>query len=729
MATRYSFLIAIQLCLVSAFSPKLFAQNNSPEAQAILDLIETAQVHFAKDNESLEAYLLGKKACLEAEKLKNRTLLNLATHSLVRNSNVGANYDEVLELAQSSVDANDNIEGSPAYWQSLLDLAYLYQATYKFDLALETSQLSFAVAENLQNDSMKCMSYLSIGEAMNGESKKLDAFRYIFNALKIAESNNSPSLKFEVYSVLTNFYNFNEGFTRSIFYNNRRLDLLKAIAPNDTVERYSILLHGEEINFFSNNNALNEELVDEILLYAKQKGNVNLRKIALALYRSHLIEAQDFQGLDELYNEQFPEDLEHLGHERPALHAKVLACIYEYRNQIDSSLYYYRLSEFLLDGEDNPILKANSYIRYGQFLERHGKYKDAIQKFERGFQLASTVPYYHYMLQASDHLHDLHAQEGNYEEAYKYSMLNQKLEDSLALMSKKDQLIVMAFSKEMERDSVKRERERLATAKAHKEEVAEKKRQTRTIAGVGLFILLFAGGLYNRLRYVRKSRAEIQTEKDRSEGLLLNILPKDIAEELKQNGSAEAKKFENVSIVFTDFKNFTQAAEDLPAIDLVKQVNDYFKLFDEITSEFGVEKIKTIGDAYMAAGGIPRSYQDSVKRTVLAALEMQKRMKELNEEKKAVGAHTFEMRIGIHTGPVVAGIVGTKKFQYDIWGDTVNTAARMEQTGKTGEVNISGDTYNIVKDEPEFEFEARGKVEAKNKGEIEMYFVKLRSSF
>lgn len=702
------------------------AASSSSKVESLLD---SAQKYFQSDYSSEEAYFFGKKACFEAEKTKNLELVNRASHSLIRNCNIEKHYDDVLKYATEAVERNDNIQGNAAHWQSLLDLAFVYKEAYKPQLSLEKAQLSFAIAEALENDSMKCLSYLAVGEALDQSSKKLDGFRYLYNAVKLGEALENAHLKFVAYTAMAKFYNFNEGHSRSIKYNNLRYEEWRKVNPTDTGTLYDILLFGEGVNYFSNNNTLNEELVDEILNYARSHGNANLKREALALYRSHLIEDLNFKRLDQLYNEQFPEELEALRENRPVLHSKVLACLYEYQNKIDSSLYYYRLGEFMLDGENNPILKANSFLRYGQFLERHEMIAEAIDKYERAYELASSVSYYHFMLQASNHLHDLYSQQSNFQKAYQYSMLNKHLEDSLDLMARKDELIVMEFSKEMEKDSLLREQERLETEAEHKKEVAAKKRQTTTVGIVSLFILVLAGALFSRLRYMRRSKAELQTEKDRSDRLLLNILPQDIADELKQKGKAEAKKFENVSILFTDFKDFTQASEAMPAIDLVSEINEYFKLFDQITKEYQVEKIKTIGDAYMAAGGIPRTYTDSVKRTVLAGIEMQSQMGVLNESRRKSGKHFFRMRMGIHTGPVVAGIVGDRKFQYDIWGDSVNVAARMEQAGEVGKVNISGATYEIIKDEPEFTFESRGKIKAKNKGEVEMYFVTKNSEY
>jgi adenylate cyclase len=211
----------------------------------------------------------------------------------------------------------------------------------------------------------------------------------------------------------------------------------------------------------------------------------------------------------------------------------------------------------------------------------------------------------------------------------------------------------------------------------------------------------------------------------RSESLLLNILPKEIAEELKAKGSAEAKQFDEVTVMFTDFKNFTRISEKLSPVELVKEIDTCFKAFDNITSNHNIEKIKTIGDSYMCAGGLPVANKTNANDVVSAAMEIQQYVQNYFEERIKNGKEPFEIRIGIHSGPVVAGIVGIKKIAYDIWGDTVNIASRMESSGEAGKVNISGSTYELVKDK--FTCTHRGKIQAKNKGEIDMYFVESES--
>ncbi len=221
---------------------------------------------------------------------------------------------------------------------------------------------------------------------------------------------------------------------------------------------------------------------------------------------------------------------------------------------------------------------------------------------------------------------------------------------------------------------------------------------------------------------IEKQHDDLKTEKKKSDDLLLNILPEEIAEELKQTGHSEARYFDEVTVLFTDFVDFTKASETMKPGELVNELNTCFKAFDEIISARGIEKIKTIGDAYLAVCGLPLPQPNHAEQVVAAAMEIIQYM----EDRRSVKADSFEIRIGIHSGPVVAGIIGVKKFAYDIWGDTVNTAARIEQNSVPGKINISQSVYDLLKDK--FECTFRGEIEAKNKGGLNMYFVDGRKT-
>lgn len=230
-----------------------------------------------------------------------------------------------------------------------------------------------------------------------------------------------------------------------------------------------------------------------------------------------------------------------------------------------------------------------------------------------------------------------------------------------------------------------------------------------------LFVQLFTGIL------VLVLARNLNQERKKSDRLLLNILPASIAEELKARDLVEPKHYENVTVLFTDFVGFTKISEKLSPQELVSELDACFREFDRLAKKHHLEKIKTIGDAYMAAGGIPQANATHAVDCVRAALEIKDFMERLKAQKQAANQPYWQLRIGIHTGPLVAGVIGQEKFAYDVWGDTVNTASRLESSGEADRINISGATYEQVKDL--FECEYRGKIAAKNKGEIDMYFV------
>ena len=214
---------------------------------------------------------------------------------------------------------------------------------------------------------------------------------------------------------------------------------------------------------------------------------------------------------------------------------------------------------------------------------------------------------------------------------------------------------------------------------------------------------------------VSERTAELQKEKEKSETLLLNILPEAIANELKLNGKAKPRKHENVSVMFVDIKDFTLYSENVTPEALVEDIDFLFKSFDKIIKGYAVEKIKTVGDAYICASGLANDTEYHAQEILKAAAQILDFVQAVKKTRPF-----FDVRVGIHSGPVVAGVVGDSKFAYDIWGDTVNTAARMEQNSEAGKINLSQDTYHLTKDFGHFLH--RGKVNAKNKGEIDMYF-------
>ncbi len=264
-------------------------------------------------------------------------------------------------------------------------------------------------------------------------------------------------------------------------------------------------------------------------------------------------------------------------------------------------------------------------------------------------------------------------------------------------------------------------------------ELQKQKEREQFFYGLGalmaLILLIIAGGLlYSRKlnrqlstknKAIEKQKEEISLERKKSDKLLLNILPEEVAKELKSTGKATSKKYDNVTILFTDFKDFTVLVSEMPASVLVKELNEIFSYFDGVMEELEIEKIDTIGDAYLAVSGLPKENSDHAAKCILAAGKMLRYLDERNTHSEI----KWKMRVGIHSGPVVAGVVGKKKFAYDVFGDTVNTASRIESNGEAGRINISQSTYDLVRNDPNFSFENRGEIYAKGKGKMEMWFV------
>ncbi len=392
---------------------------------------------------------------------------------------------------------------------------------------------------------------------------------------------------------------------------------------------------------------------------------------------------------------------------------------------------------------------ARTHLNRGHVFIKEHRYADAVRECREGNDLAFANGLLLQRKECLQCLADAYSALGDHRSAYATQQEFIKVGDSLALLHNNKEVtrleVSLAYRERMLADSVANVRQRYEASAAFDKAIGQEREQRNMLMALGGGVLLLSIGLWSRLRFVRRSRAAIQREKERSEELLHNILPEEVADELKAKGEAEARSIENVTVLFTDFKGFTAMSEKVSPKQLVHDLHECFIAFDLICERNGLEKIKTIGDAYMAAGGLPVPNSTHANDATRAALEMRDFIAEGKARKIAAGLPYFEIRIGIHTGPVVAGIVGLKKFQYDIWGDTVNTASRMESSGAVGQVNISDATYQLLvissqlfgdgppttndgqPATPEFTFTPRGKVQAKGKGELEMYFVRRGS--
>jgi len=307
-----------------------------------------------------------------------------------------------------------------------------------------------------------------------------------------------------------------------------------------------------------------------------------------------------------------------------------------------------------------------------------------------------------------------------------------QLEAELLIALQKNKMDALEFERELDSLVLTHGetliKEQQAQLKLRENELQLQESQRNLFLALAAMVFLISIGLLLKYLSTKKTNTiltgknkTIEEERQKSEQLLLNILPVMVANELKVNGVAKARKYEEVTVFFSDFVNFSGISRDLSPEKIVTLLDYYFKAFDNIIGKYNLEKIKTIGDAYMCVGGLPKTDANHAKDVVNAALEIQTLIAKIKQEKIKTGEPFFEARIGIHTGPLVAGVVGNKKFAFDVWGDTVNVAAKLEEESKSGKINISDATYQLI--EKNFDCKLRGKIPIKNRGEIKMYFV------
>ncbi|MBI3135371.1 MAG: hypothetical protein HYZ14_11910 [Bacteroidetes bacterium] len=417
-----------------------------------------------------------------------------------------------------------------------------------------------------------------------------------------------------------------------------------------------------------------------------------------------------------------------------------------------------RFFVFLLLVPASLVYSQNSLQLYkeGMALREAGKDPKAIKKLEEALDAAEAEKNIQVQMNAHLELAELKDNVVNYKEALahyeKFSLLYKKqssqkaqmLEDSVSGLQTK----VEASASEIEQknedikqkenaiDSLTTEQlqaqlniKDLEIANNQKELEIKSSQNRRNILLFALGLVLLAAAFIARgyfqkrkgVRLLRQKNYEIISAKQKSDELLLNILPETVADELKEFGRTTPHRHENATVMFTDFKGFTKYSEKHSPEELVHMVDHYFRAFDKIVAKYHIEKIKTIGDAYMCVCGIPNPAENHAATMIRAAFEFREFVNATAAEKQKQHLPYLQIRIGIHSGPLVAGVVGSRKFAYDVWGDTVNIAARMEQSGESDAINVSESVYELARHE--FDFTHRGEIEAKNKGLLKMYFV------
>ena len=524
-----------------------------------------------------------------------------------------------------------------------------------YNLAMKYADELIFLAE--QDDNIV---YLAQGYLRKGNVEKLmgnleDALDAFFRTAEIAKKKGLKPLEGSAYINIADIYIISNNYKNAMLYYQKAIATLRE--SENTILLASAILNAGDAHLTNKN-------YDSALVYFRESGaifeeaNYSIGK-AYNLGNIGMVYANKGQiGLAERnINEAVQILIEHGDYYPISVYLLSMADIYLEKGDRPTALNYAKRSLVLAQqyGLKEQISDAN--LKLSEFYELMGLTTESLKHYK------DHVAY-------RDSLNNIKSVQSIADMRTDYEVSQKQVEVDLLNQQKRNQLIILGFSA----------------------------------------VLLLTLFWYYRT---------ISREKTRSEDLLLNILPTEIAQELKQKGEVKAVKYNEVTVLFTDFVQFSKKAEHVDPHQLVKSIDFYFKKFDEITTKYGLEKIKTIGDSYMCACGLPSPDPKHASNAIKAAKEMNKVVKSKLNDKD--GLSHFEVRIGLHSGPVVAGIVGIKKWQYDIWGDTVNIASRMESNSEPGRINLSETTYCEIKEE--FPCEYRGEIEVKNRGLLKMYFL------
>ncbi len=545
------------------------------------------------------------------------------------------------------------------------------------------------------------------------------------------------------YRIMAGVYGDNKSFYQAIEFYKKELVIRQEEADYQRVADVNYALG----DMYSSASDLNESLryyTDAIAPYEKIGGKRDIAGLYNNIAKIYKEIGQDEQALK--YYKMALKINEDVGNkEWSGINLLNIGAYYATQGQVERALQYFESALKIFQEIGSTVNVANSKIKIGSALTLLGEYGRAERSILEGLEIlrkmkqANLLWYPYYALgkcytskrnfklakcyldsslsissknwtsadqwrRTYEALYQFDSASGNTKDAFIHYKLFVSLNDSIRNGENAQKAKQQGLRKEFEF------KESALKAEQLRRDSEQSILRNAILAGlVGSFVFLFI---------VYRQRNRIKSVNTKNEELLFNILPVEVADELKSQGRAVARHYDNVSVMFTDFKSFTTLSERLSPQELVDELDACFKAFDEITGRYNVEKIKTIGDAYLAVCGLPMANSKHAENIVHAAIEIRDFML---ARKQALGDRTFEVRIGINSGRVIAGIVGLKKFAYDIWGDAVNVAARMEQSSEAGKINVSESTYELVRHT--FDCEYRGELEAKNKGVLKMFYV------
>jgi len=715
-------LLACWLLLLFCFPANIASQSFADSLQEVLNIqpADTQRVHllndlgweYKYDNETKARQYLQESILLSKEinfkKGTAQAFNNLGVVAAIQGDIDQAmiNYEKALTLRR---ELNDQ-KGVASLYNNL---GNLQEEKGDYLGALENLQQSFVIRQQLRDTQRMARVLYNISYVHERMGNYPEALDYVLRHLELLEGTEDPYSLFNAYTLLGNINVELEIYNEALSYYQQALTIAEDIGDD-----YELAIA------YNNLGNMLDDLAEQD--YKDEKYNVARPRFAQALkYLQRALsiyqKTEDTEGAGNA-NNNIGVVYKNLGSYFLELEEQDSAALY-----LNRSLSYLNKALTIHQTLNNRKGIIETYNGFGDVYRRLENTEKALSYTKDYLDLAIEMDDQKFIQKAYKDLSRVYADLKKYKKAYKFrkkydEIRYDRLNEDIVQQNARRQAIFGDYQVQLENE------------RQEKELVAQEAQLQRTtlfrnslmIGALGLLAIALL--IYNRYRI--KSRANqklaeknniIATEKKRSDDLLLNILPAETARELKENGKAKAKQYSSVTVLFSDIVSFTQIAETLSATELVTLLDDCFRGFDKIALKYGIEKIKTIGDAYMCVGGLPVPNDTHAYDVVRAGIEMQVFIKNYNQVLSKRGITDLAIRIGIHTGPVVAGIVGSTKFAYDIWGDTVNLAARMESGGGADQVNISRTTYEAVKGR--FSFEERGKIVVKNKGAIEMYFV------
>lgn len=607
-------------------------------------------------------------------KTKNKALLLLGFFLLLFGQLFSQNRQEIDSLE----DLYNNNEGT----NKLEVLKKLSFAHPEVDRAIFFSQELIKESQNPELPTYLLYGYFNLANAFSKKGDLKEALSYYFKAADIANTQNNNLSLGNVNIAIADVYSISGDHQNAVSYYEKGIAIHSA-AGNDEDVAIAYENLGDEY--------LNVSKPDSALIMFQKSGPV-------------------FKRLG--FTEGIAMNIGNKGIAYALLGQDDLA-----KSEIDHAINMFEGME----GYQNAISVFLSYMSDIYFNQRD--YRRALQYAKESLEIAEKYGLKDEISSANLQLSRIYESSGNHKASLKSYKNYTIYKDSVNNITNVQQMANLRTQFEIAQNQKETDLQ-IAQKQLEVNRLNESKKNQKigiiAIAIALVLIIIFAIGLYKRNRYIEKTSKIIEKERNLSDKLLLNILPEQTALELKEEGKVVAKKFDSVSVMFTDFKDFTKHSEGLSPEELVKTVDFYYSKFDEIIKSYDLEKIKTIGDAYMAAGGLPYPTDDHTSKLVKAALDIAQFVENVRHDNPN-NEQRFEIRIGINTGPVVAGVVGTNKFAYDIWGDTVNIASRMESNSESGKVNISDNSFKLIKNE--YNCTYRGEIDTKNRGKMKMYFV------